>query len=215
MPGFLELLAKLVDFRLAVVGFAQLLVNGLELFAQQIFALALAHLFLHLFLNLVAQLQDFEFLREFADQRFQAPPHVGCLQQFLAKQRRKRRQIGGDEIGQTDRILNVQSRSLQIVGELRRTRHDVAEQFASVAFQSAQLGILRTDNIGLDFHAGSQKWPEADQLQHPDPLQAFQKHHDVAVGHLHQFVDFCRGADRVQVRRSRLLHARIVLRHDS
>ena len=214
-PGFFELLAKFVDFDLAVVGFSQFLVNRLELLAQQIFALALADLLLNLLLDLVAQLQNFEFLREFADERLKPSPDVRGLEQFLAKQRGKRRQIRRDEIGQTHRIVNVQRRGLQIVGKLRRTRHDVAEQLASIAFQRHQLGVMRTNQIGLDFHPGHKKWPEAQQLDDADPLQTLQEHHDVAIGHLHQFVDFRGGPHGVQVRGCRLLHARIVLRHDS
>ena len=53
--GFLDLLAKLVDFRLRFVALTQLLLNRLHLLAQNEFALALVHLLLHLILNLVAQ----------------------------------------------------------------------------------------------------------------------------------------------------------------
>ena len=77
-----------------VVGFAQLLLNGLHLLAQQVFALALADLLLHLLLDLVAQFEHFELLRELADQGLQALADVGGFQQFLPQQRRKRRQIG-------------------------------------------------------------------------------------------------------------------------
>ncbi len=213
--GFFELLAKLVDFGLAVVGFAQFLVNRLELLAQQIFALALADLFLNLLLNLVAQLQNFEFLGEFANQGFQAPAHVGGFQQFLAQQRRKRRQVRGDEIGQAHRVFDVQRRGLQIVGKLRRTRHNVAEQFASVALQRHQFGVVLPDQVRLNFHLGGQERPEADQFNDSNALQTFQKHNHVPVGHLHELVDFRGRPDQVQIRSGRLLHAGIVLRHNS
>ncbi len=133
--GLFHLLAKLVDFRLAVVGFAQLFVDGLELLAQQILTLALAHLFLHLFLDLVAQFQNLEFLGELANQRLETPPYVGRFEQLLPKQRREIRQICRDEIGQAHRIINVERRGLQVVGQLRRARNHVAKQLASVAFE--------------------------------------------------------------------------------
>jgi len=55
--------AKLVDFLHGIVGFAEFLLDGLHLFAQQVFALVLAHLFLNLIVNFRTQLQNLEFLR--------------------------------------------------------------------------------------------------------------------------------------------------------
>ena len=62
-----DLLAQFLDFRLGVVDFAQFLLNRLHLFAQQIFALVLAYLFLNLLVDLAAELQDLKFLGQFAD----------------------------------------------------------------------------------------------------------------------------------------------------
>ena len=60
--GLIEFGAQFVDFRLRIVRLAQLLLNRLHLLAEQIFALALADLLLDLFLNLVAQIKDFDLL---------------------------------------------------------------------------------------------------------------------------------------------------------
>ena len=87
MPDSSSFFAQLLDFRLRIVGFAELLLNRLHLLAQQILALALAHLLLHLLLDLVAQLQDFDLFRQFADQCVQALAHVRGLEQFLPQQR--------------------------------------------------------------------------------------------------------------------------------
>ena len=62
MPESSTFLRKFIDFRLSVVGLAEFLLNRFHLFAQQEFALALVHLFLHLIVNLVAQIQNFAFL---------------------------------------------------------------------------------------------------------------------------------------------------------
>ena len=90
--GLFDFLAQLVDFGLAVVGFAQFLLNRLHLLAQQEFALALVDLLLNLVVNLVAQIEHFAFFGEFADQRFQALAHAESLQQFLADHGAQRRQ---------------------------------------------------------------------------------------------------------------------------
>ena len=140
-PGFFDLLAKLFDFRLAVVGFAQLLLNRLHLLAQQEFALALVDLLLHLFVNLVAQLQNFAFLRELAAQGSQALADAEGFQQFLAQHRAERRQSRGHEIGQAPRRFDIHHFGLQIVGKLRRTRHYLAEEFLDVALQRGQFGV--------------------------------------------------------------------------
>src|SRR4029077_14941251 len=58
----IEFGTQLVDFRLRIIRLAELLLNRLHLLAEQIFALALADLLLHLLLNLVAQIKDFDLL---------------------------------------------------------------------------------------------------------------------------------------------------------
>jgi hypothetical protein len=103
---------------------------------------------------------------------------------------------------------------LQVVGQLRRTGYDVAKQLASIPLERHQFGILRPHHIRLNLHASSKERPETQQLDQTNSLQALQKHNHIAVGHLHQLVDFRGGPDGVQVRRRRLFNSRIMLRHD-
>ena len=70
----LDLLAELIELPGAVVGLAELLLDGLQLLAQVVLALALAHLGLHLRLDLRAQLEDLDLLGERGDQRAGAAP---------------------------------------------------------------------------------------------------------------------------------------------
>ena len=70
----LDLLAELVELPRAVVGLAELLLDGLELLAQVVLALPLAHLGLHLRLDLRAQLEDLHLLGERGDQPLQSAP---------------------------------------------------------------------------------------------------------------------------------------------
>src|SRR5206468_13113256 len=75
--GFFHFFPEFVDLLHRIVGFAKFLLNRLHLLTQQVLALVLAHLFLHLLVDFRAQLQNLEFLREFADQRFQPLAHAG------------------------------------------------------------------------------------------------------------------------------------------
>ena len=62
--GRLDLLAQLLDLFLLVVVFAELLLDRLELLAQEVLALVAADFRLHLRLDLRAELQDLELLDE-------------------------------------------------------------------------------------------------------------------------------------------------------
>ena len=62
--GFFDFLLQVFDVALAFVLLAQFLLDGLHLLAQVVLALRLLHAILHFALNLVAQLLDFEFLRQ-------------------------------------------------------------------------------------------------------------------------------------------------------
>ena len=62
--GGFDLLPQFFDIALVFVLLAQFLLDGLHLLAQVVFALRLLHLVLHFGLDLVAQLLDFQFLRQ-------------------------------------------------------------------------------------------------------------------------------------------------------
>ena len=203
-PGLFDLLAQLFDFRLAVVGFAQFLLNRLHLLAQQEFALALVHLLLHLVVNLVAQLEHFLFFGKLVDQGFQALAHVECFEQLLPHHGVERRQSGSDEIGQPSRRIDVHRFGLEIVGKLRRTRHYFAEQFLDVALERRQF------RIGLVFQVRLRsRRARAETASSPITSstrmrsEAFQKRHHVTVGHAHHFVNLGERANAVKVRAGR------------
>ena len=74
--GGFDLFAKLFDFLGLIVAFAELLLNRLHLLAQEVFALVLADLRLHLRLDLRAQLEHLGFLDEQAVEQVQPRAHV-------------------------------------------------------------------------------------------------------------------------------------------
>ena len=77
------LLAQLVDLGLGLVGLAQLVLDGLELLAQDVLALGLVHLRLDLVLDLGAQLQHFQLPVHEGGQTAQPLGEVDLLEQLL------------------------------------------------------------------------------------------------------------------------------------
>ena len=126
-PGSFDLLAQLFDFALVVVGFTQFTLNRAQLLAQKIFALALAHFFLDLVLDLAAQLQNFEFFRQFGIQVLQPLSDGNLLEHELFRNDREVRKIGRDVIGQAAGIFDIDDDRLEIIGQLRRQLDDPLE----------------------------------------------------------------------------------------
>ena len=82
--GLLDLLAQFIDCGGLFALFAQFLLDGLELLAQEILALRLAHLLLRLALNLLAKLQHFQLMCEEARSLYELLAYRVELQQLLA-----------------------------------------------------------------------------------------------------------------------------------
>ncbi len=74
---------QFVDLPGGVVAFPQLLLQGLDMFLEVIILLGLVHVALHLALDLLAQLQDFELAVDVGQNPVQALPYVNRFQQFL------------------------------------------------------------------------------------------------------------------------------------
>ena len=129
----LDLLGELLDLLRLIVAFAELLLNRLHLLAQEVVALVLADLGLHLRLDLRAELEDLELLDQDAVQVVHAGADVERLEDFLLHRRADGRQRRGDEIGQPARLGDVHRQRLQIVGQERRQRDDLLEVRLDVA----------------------------------------------------------------------------------
>ena len=209
---FVNLFAQLVDLLHRIVGFAEFLLDRLHLFAQQIFTLILADLFLHLVVNFRAKLQHFELFGKFANQRLQAPPHARRLNQFLSQECGKRWERAGDEIRQPAGVVDVHCRRLQIVGKLRRVAHHVAEEFLRIPFQRFKLRVGLAENIRLRLYLGAKVRPQTDQVHDLDTLESFQENHHIPVRHFDGLMHSCERAHFVKVRRSRIFNSRIELR---
>ncbi len=90
--GGFDLFAQLFDILLALVLFAELLLDGLHLLAQIVVALRLLDLVLHFGLNLVAQLLDFELLGQMLVDPLQTHRNIGSFEELLLVGGRQERQ---------------------------------------------------------------------------------------------------------------------------
>ena len=122
--------------------------------------------------------------------------------------------VGGNEVRQTSRRIDVHHFGLQIVGKLRRTRHDFAEQFLHVALERGQFRVALIFQVRLQIpRARLHERLETQDFHHADAVQPFQKRNHVSVGHAHHFVNFGERAHAVQVRAGGRFHTGIQLRH--
>ena len=127
MPGRFDLLAQLLDLLGLIVAFAELLLDRLHLLAQEVLALVLADLGLHLRLDLRAELEHFELLDQDPVQVVHPRADVERLEHLLLDRRADGRQARGDEVGEPPGLGDVGGQRLQIVGQQRRQRHDLLE----------------------------------------------------------------------------------------
>ena len=107
--GRLDLLGELFDFLGLVVAFAEFLLDRLHLLAQEVLALVLADLRLHLRLNLRSELEDLELLDQDAIQVVQPRADVERLEHFLLDGGADGREARGDEVREPARVRRCSS----------------------------------------------------------------------------------------------------------
>ena len=116
-----EPLAQLVRVGLLGIALAELLLDRLQLLAEEELALALLELRLHLRLDLRAELEDLELAVE--DLRDLAQPLLGVGEledQLLLLGLQP--EGGGDEVAEAAGVVDVRGRDLELLGQVRRER---------------------------------------------------------------------------------------------
>jgi hypothetical protein len=134
-----ELPAQLVDLRLLIVALAELVLDRLELLAEEELALALLHLRLNLRLDLRAQLEHLELPVQQPRDLPQTFLDVRQLEQLLLLvhlQAQARR----DEVAERARVLDVRDRQLELLGQVRDEPDDAREEVLDVPDQRLELG---------------------------------------------------------------------------
>ena len=214
--GGVELRAQLVDLLGLLVAFAEFPLDRFHLLAQEVLALVLADLRLHLRLNLRAELEDFELLDEEAVERVHPRADVQRLEHLLLDRGADGRQARGDEVGELSRIGDVAGERLEIVGQQRRQRDDLLEIALDVALQRVDFQVIFVAEhlVGHRDHRAE----VGTGLHHAieaDARQALDNQPEAAVGQLEHLVDMRGRADRIEVLLQGLLDGRLFLREDA
>ena len=136
-----QLLAQVVDLGLGRVLLAELLLDRLQLLAQDVLALRALHLRHDLRLDLRADGDDVELAREHLREPPQPLADVDLLEQRLLLLDLDP-QRAGDQVRERGRVLEVGDRHLQLLGEVRDLLDDVRERLLDVAHQRGQLRAL-------------------------------------------------------------------------
>ena len=101
--------------------------NGAQLLAQEVFALAFADFLLNLVLNFAAELKNFEFLCQFGVEVLETLSNRNLLEHELFGNDRQVRKVRCNVIREPSAVVDVDDDRLQIVGQLRRKLDDAFE----------------------------------------------------------------------------------------
>ncbi len=139
--GLLNLVDIVVDFRPAIFGLAQFLLNRFQLLPQEVILLGLVHLLARVALDLLAQGQHLLFPAEMADQHAQLVLEIVSLKNFL---RLDHIDVGviGHHVSQVIRVLDLSQEVRGFFGIVGRERHDLPRQIRQAAVQRLGLEVL-------------------------------------------------------------------------
>ena len=193
----LELLAQLLRLGLRLVDLAELLLDRLELLAQEVLALALLHLRLDLRLDPRADLDELELAREDLGQQAEPPGDVHLLEQLLLllgpdPQRAR------DHVRQLRGIVEVRDRDLELLRQVGNLLDDPREGGLHVPVQRLELG-RRHDLVGRLLDAGDEVRVGGDEVDYPNALGAVDEDSQGAVGNLQHARDHTRHAHPVEL----------------
>src|SRR4051794_3278639 len=196
-PRGLDLLAQLARLGLLLVDFAELVLDRLQLLAQEVLALALLHLRLDLRLDLRADGGQLELPREHLREQAQALRQVALLEQPLLLLGLDA-QRAGDHVRQLRRVLEVGHGDLQLLGQVGDLGDDLREHRLHAAVEGLELVGLVHDVRGL-LDAGDQVWLGPHEALQRAPLRPVDQDPEGAVCPLHQAGPPARHADAVDV----------------
>ena len=196
-----ELLAQLLDLRLRGIALAELLLDRLELLAQDVLALRAVQLGLHLRLDARPDRGDLLLARQDLGEPAQPLGHVALLEQVLLllglEPQRAR-----DEVRQRRGIVEVGDRELQLLRQVRDVLDDARERLLHVAHERRELRPLVHD-VRLGDDARDEVGLLGLELLDPHARAGLDEDAQRAVGHLHHPRDRADHADAIQLVRSR------------
>ena len=137
-----DLLAEVVEVAAGLVDLAQLLLDRLELLAQDVLALVAPHLLLHLGVDLLADLQHLVLARQELQHLAQARLEVEGLQHVLLLVD-LHVQVRGDEVGQLPRLDDAVDQRARLLGQLGHQLDDPLGDVLDVHHQRVELDVGR------------------------------------------------------------------------
>ena len=146
MPADLDLLGELLEVLAALVGLAELLLDGLELLLEEVLALGLVDVALDLVLDLVGQLEHLELPLKLHADAPQTLVDVELLQELLLLVE-LHLHVAGQEVRQRARRVDVVEHHGRLVRDVRRELDDLQRRVAGVHHQRLGLGRLRRRHV--------------------------------------------------------------------
>ena len=193
----------------AILAIAQLLLNGLHLLIQIVFALRLLHLGLDARLDLLLDLKDGHFALHQAIDLLQPLGGVERLKQFLFLVQCNA-QMAADQIGQTGRLARLGDRRDDLFGDVLAHLDVALELFGNGTGQRGA-GV----RIALDFSQGLATGLEILIIRHEagdlHALAALDQHLDGAIGKFEQLQHIGQHAGQEDAVGCGFVHRRILL----
>ena len=190
---------------------AQLLLDRLELFVQIIFALRLLHLPLDAVADLLLDLQHTDLALHVLENALKPCGGAADFQQLLLLGDLNR-QVPCNRVSQLCRIVDLIDRD-QHLGRNLLVELDVALKLADNSARQ-RLGFFGfTGHFGQQFGACFEEFVVRLESSDAGSTAAFHQHLHSAVGQLEQLQNRGDGADLEQIAGGRILHRRVLLRH--
>ena len=201
-----------VEIALVAVVLAELFLDGLELLAEHVLALILAHLLLDLGVDALAHFQDLELAREKLQHLADALFCVDRLEElgFLFD---GGVQVGGHEVregsGRLDRVDQRARFTRKLGHELDDLLGDVTEAHAErFGFVVLGLGLVEADDLGFQVRPGLRHFLET------NADDALEDERVVARAVLERLEDARRTTDGVEIFRAWIVRRRVLLSED-
>ena len=186
--GLLDPLPELADLGVLALALAQLVLDRLELLAEEMVALGLGELAADLLLDLGRELEDRELPRQVLPQPLQPGPDVDLAQQALLLLDRER-QARGQQVGQPARLARVDRRDLELLGDLLALVDHPLEEPVHVVHQRVELDPLLDDLLARLDLGRSGRARSATTLDQPGPVLPLADDPGRAVGELEHLED--------------------------
>ena len=204
-----DLLAVLVLFLRLGIGLAQLALDSLHLLAQEVLALALAHFLLHLVLDLAAHVQKLDLAHQDLVDPRQALQRVDRFQDLLALVIADE-DVGGHQVGQLARLLDVVRRHQYVGAEAFRDADVLLELLVDRAHHRLQLKRVH-EFLGQGLDRGLEVRRVGEPLFDAITAEALDQDPRAALGDFQHAQDQPDRADVVEIPRRRVIEVFITL----